>query len=68
MRSGYVVIILICVKTLEIVKLGGNVIQIYEDVIYKEDLKTSSFRKVIEIFFIISLKNKKRVRMLCESL
>ena len=42
----------------EIVKIGGKVIRIYEGVIYREHLKVSPFRKVIEKMFILRLKKK----------
>ena len=38
--------------------MGGKIINIYERVISKDKFKTSPFRKVIEIIFILGLKNK----------
>ena len=51
MRNGYIIDTLTSVDIQEIVKIGGKVIEIYERVIYRENVKMSTFRKVIEKFF-----------------
>jgi len=48
MRNGYIIHTLTAVDIQEIVKIGGKVIEIYEGVIYRENVKISPFRKVIE--------------------
>ena len=40
----------------EIVKMGGEVIRMYEAVIYQENLKVSPFRKILEKLFILRRK------------
>ena len=37
----------------EIVKIGGKVIEIYEGVIYRDNLKISPFRKIIDKLFAL---------------
>ena len=56
MRNGYIKDTLTSDDIQEIVKIGGKVIEIYEGVIYRENFKTSPFRKVMENFF--ALRNK----------
>ena len=48
MRNGYIIDTLTSVDIQEIVKIGGEVIEIYEDFIYRENFKVGQFRKVIE--------------------
>ena len=48
MRNGSIIDTLTSVNICEIVRIGGKVIKIYEGVIYRENLKLSPFRKVIE--------------------
>ena len=48
MRNGFIIDTLTSVDICEIVKIGGRVIEIYEGVIYRENIKISPFRKVIE--------------------
>ena len=43
MRNGYIVDTLTSVDIQEIVKIGGEVIEIYEGVIYRENLKINPF-------------------------
>ena len=63
MRNGYIIDTLTSVDIQEIVKIGGKVIEIYEGVIYREILKISPFRKVIENLsdFIQKYKGKKMI-------
>ena len=51
MRNGYIIDTLTSVDICEIVQTGGKVIEIYEGVIYQENFKKSTFRKVIEKLF-----------------
>ena len=51
MHNGYIVETLTSVDIYEIVKIEGKVIEIYEGVIYRENLKVSPFKKVIDKFF-----------------
>ena len=51
MRNGYIIQVLTSVDIQEIVKIGGKVIQIYEGVIYRENFKVSSFKKIIDEVF-----------------
>ena len=59
MRNGYIIDILTSFDVLEIVKMGGKVIEIYKGVIYREKLKTSPFRKNIDKLFALRQKYKK---------
>ena len=47
MRNGYIIDTLTSIDIQEIDKIGGKVIEIYEGVIYRENLKVSPFRKLI---------------------
>ena len=58
MRNGYIIDTLTSVDIQEIVKVGGQVIEIYEGVIYRENFKVSPFRKVIEKMFALRQKYK----------
>ena len=58
MRNGYIIDTLTSIDILDIVKIGGKVIRIYEGVIYRENFKMSPFRKVIEKFFALRQKYK----------
>ena len=58
MRNGYIIDTLTSVDIQEIVKIGGKVIEIYEGVIYRENFKVSSFRKVIDKLFALRQKYK----------
>ena len=53
MRNGYVIDTLTSVDIQEIVKIGGKAIEIYEGVIYRENIKISPFRKDIEKLFAL---------------
>ena len=58
MRNGYIVDSLTSIDIQEIVKIGGKVIEIYEDVIYRENFKVSPFKKVIDKLFELRQKYK----------
>ena len=58
MRHGYVIDTLTSIDIQEIVKIGGEVVEIYEGVIYRENFKISPFRKVIEKSFALRQKYK----------
>ena len=58
MRNGYIIDTLTSVDIQEIVKIGGEVIEIYQGVIYRENFKISPFRKVIEKLFALRQKYK----------
>ena len=56
MRNGYIIDYLTSVDIQEMVKIGGRVKEIYEGVIYRENLKLSPFRKVIDKLFALRQK------------
>ena len=58
MRNGYIIETLTSVDIQEFVKIGGRVIEIYENVIYRENFKVSPFRKVINKLFALRRKYK----------
>ena len=58
MRNGYIIDTLTSVDICEIGKNGGKVIEKYEGLIYRENFKTSPFRKVIEELFALRQKFK----------
>ena len=58
MRNGYIIDTLTSVDIQEIVKIGGKVTEIYEGVIYRENLKVSPSRKVIDKLFALRQKFK----------
>ena len=58
MRNGYIIDTLTSVDICEIVKTGGRVIGIYEVVVYRENVRISPFRKVIENIFASRKKSK----------
>ena len=58
MRNGYIIDTLTSVDIQEIVKIGSEVIEIYEGVIYRENFKINPFRKVIDILFKLRQKYK----------
>ena len=58
LRNGYIIDYLTSVDIQEIVKNGGEVIQIFEGVIYRENFEVSPFRKVIDKLFALRQKNK----------
>ena len=58
MRNGYIIDTLTSVDIQEIVKIGGEVIEFYEGVIYRENFKISPFKKVIEKLFALRQKYK----------
>ena len=58
MRNGYIIDTLTSVDIQEIVKIGEKVIEIYEGVIYRENIKISPFRRVIEKLFALRQKYK----------
>ena len=58
MRNGYIVDTLTSVDIQEIVKIGGKVIQIYENGIYRENFKVSPFKKVKDKLFELRQKYK----------
>ena len=61
MRNGFIVDVLTSVDTKDIVKKGGNAIEIYEGVIHCESLKVSPFKKVIDKLFELRQKFKDEI-------
>ena len=51
MRNSYNVEVSTCADIQENVKVGGKVIEIYEGVIYRDNIRASSFKKVIDKLF-----------------
>ena len=60
MRKSYNIDTLTPVYIQEFVKMGGKVIRMYEAVIYRENLKVSPFRKLLEKMFILRRKKIKK--------
>ena len=58
MRIGIITDFLTSVDIVEIIKIGGKLVQIYEGVIYRENFKISPFRKVIEKLLALRQKYK----------
>ena len=58
MKNGYFIDTLTSVDIQEIVKIGGEVIQIYEVVKCRENFKVSPFRKVSEMLFALRQRYK----------
>ena len=58
MRNGYNVDTLTSVDIEEIVRIGGKVIQIYEGVTYRENIKVSPLKKVFNNLFELRQKQK----------
>ena len=58
MRNGYITQVLSSVDILEIVKIGGRIIQIYEGVVYRENFEVSPFETIIDELFAIRQKYK----------
>ena len=58
MRSGFIIDTLTSVDIQEIVKIGGEVVEIYEGVIYRENFKVGPFRKITEKLFALRQKYK----------
>ena len=58
MRNGYIIDVLTSDDIQEIVKIGGNVIKIYESVVYREYFKVSTFKKVIDKLFELRQKHR----------
>ena len=58
MRNGYIIDTLTSVDIQEIVKIVGEVIEIYEGVIYRDNFKISPLRKVIGKLFALRKKYK----------
>ena len=58
MRNGYIIDTLTSVDIQEIIKIGGEVVEIYEGVIYRENFKISPFKRVIEKLFALRKKYK----------
>ena len=68
MRNVYIIDILTGVDICEIVKRVEKVMEIYEGVIYRENLKISPFRKVIEKLFAVRQKYKDKGNDLMQNL
>ena len=58
MRNGYILDTLTSVDIQEIVKIVGEIIEIYEGVFYREIFKVSPFKKVIDTLFELRQKYK----------
>ena len=58
MRNGYIIDTLTSIDIQEIIQIVGNLIEIYEGVIYRENFKISPFRIVIEKLFALRQKYK----------
>ena len=63
MRNGYITQVLTSVDIQEIVKIGGEVIEIYEGVIYRENHKLTPFKKVIDKLFELRQKYKEEHKL-----
>ena len=58
MRNGYIIDTLTSVDIHEILKIGGQVIEVYEGVAYRENFKVSPFREVMEKLVALRQKYK----------
>ena len=58
MRNGYILDTLTSVGIQEFVKIGARVVEVFEGVIYRENFKVSSFRKVSDKLFALRQKYK----------
>ena len=58
MRNGYIIDTLTIKDIKEIVKIGGEVIENYEGVVYRENFEISPFRKVMEKLIAFRQKYK----------
>ena len=58
MRNGYITQVLTSVDIQELDKVGGKVIQIYEGVIYRENIKIAPFEKILDNLFASRHKYK----------
>ena len=67
-RKSYIIDTLTSVDTEESVKFGGKVIRIYEGVIYRENFKKSTFRKVLDKLFALRQNYKDENNDLMQSL
>ena len=67
-RNGYILDTLTGVDIQEIVKIRGEVIEIYEGVTYQENFKMSPFRKVFEKLVALKQKYKDEGNDLMQSL
>ena len=56
MRNVYIIDYLTSVDIQEIVKIGCEIVHVYEGVIYRENFKVSPFRKVIDKLFALRQK------------
>ena len=56
MRNRYIIDCLTSVHNLEIVEIGGKVIEFYEGVIYRKNFQITPFTKVIEQVFAFRQK------------
>ena len=61
MRNGYIIDTLTSIDMQETVKTGGKVIELCEGVIYRQNYKVSSYRKVIDKLFALGQKFKKYI-------
>ena len=68
MRIGYIVETLTSIDICETVKKSGKVIEIYEGVIYRKNVKKSPLRKVIEKLFALRRQFKGEHNDLMQSL
>ena len=68
MTNGYINDTLTSVDIQEIVKIKGKVIEIYECVNYRKNVKISQFRKVIEKMFAFTQKYKDEYNDLMQGL
>ena len=58
MHDAYIVDVLSFVDIQKTFKIGGKVIEVYEGVIYRENIKISPFREVIVTLFELGQKHK----------
>ena len=68
MRNCYSLDTITTIDVCEILKMGGNVIEIYEGVFYRENSKVSPFRKVTQKMFSLGQKYKDDKKYLMQRL
>ena len=68
MRNGYIIDTLISVDFEEVIKSGGKVFEIYEGVIYRENIRVNPFERVIGKLFEIKNYYKDQIGEVMELL
>ena len=68
MRNGYITDVLTIVDIEEIVRIGGKVIEVYDEVIYRENFKASAFKSFIKKLFELRAKYKSKQKVILQEM